>query len=539
MYSNIDTIMMFFAVLACLAISIFIHLRVKKDSPHQWYALAIFSLGVWSISSCSAMFGLISNDNFYVYRILHLGSFFSQIGFIKWTLSIKTNRSVFDKRFTNFCVLFALFSCVASFSRYFMPSLIVNFNGIPFVTPGPLFFLLPTLCALCSIYGIFMMFQEMIISSGNKRIQLTYIIALSITMYTAGLTWFLFVYGIKMPPSVVAFFMIFSNSLMAYAIVRHNFMNIRLVIQKTIIYSALITTITIIYFILVYLIEKVFSLFVGYHSIPIAVAIIAFFSIIFNPLKNHIQHFIDKYFFHGTIDEIDEENTKLREELQKSEKLKAVATLAAGMAHEIKNPLTSIKTFTEHINKKKTDPEFLNKFQEVVGPEVDRINNIVKQLLEFSKPKDPKPEPSNISLLLNDTQSLMNSKFIQHNIKVIKNYEKFPVNIMVDPHQMKQVFLNLFLNAIEAMPNGGTLTIKTSSPAHTTYKVLIKDTGVGIDKPDLEHIFDPFYTKKDKGTGLGLSVVHSIIENHAGKIYAKSLPGKGTSFVITLPLKDL
>ena len=339
--------------------------------------------------------------------------------------------------------------------------------------------------------------------------------------------------------------------IMVYAILRHQLLDINIVLKKAATYSILISFITILYFVLVYTIEKVFSLYIGYRSIPIAIAIIALFSIIFIPLKNKIQTLIDKYFFHGTIDEIDEQNTKMREELQKSEKLKAIATLAAGMAHEIKNPLTSIKTFTEHIDKKKNDPDFVNKFKTIVGPEVDRINNIVKQLLEFSKPKDLKTEPTNITQLIDDTLNLLNSKLVQHNIKVIKDFTPLP-DTNVDPNQIKQVFLNLFLNAIEAMKKGGTLTIKTSAPTknispqlqpNTKYQIpttiTITDTGPGIAPTDLKNIFDPFFTKKAEGTGLGLSIVHGIIEQHNGKIEVQSELNKSTTFAIELPIKDL
>ena len=282
---------------------------------------------------------------------------------------------------------------------------------------------------------------------------------------------------------------------------------------------------------MVYVAEKVFSVFAGYHSIPLAIATIAIFSIMFIPLKNKIQRIIDKYFFRGSIDQIDEENIKLRDELQKTEKLKAVATLAAGMAHEIKNPLTAIKTFTEYLDKKKDDPEFMEKYKKIVGGEVDRINYIVKQLLEFSKPSELNLKETNINELLDQTLDLLNNDFLKNNIKIEKNYASLP-SIKIDPAQMKQVFLNLFLNAVEVMPSGGTLTVSTGPPC----SVRITDTGPGISREDLKHIFDPFFTNKDSGTGLGLSIVHSIIKKHKGKINIKSAPGTGTSLEIKLPI---
>ena len=322
---------------------------------------------------------------------------------------------------------------------------------------------------------------------------------------------------------------------MTYAIVKHNLLDINIVMRKGLIYSLLISVITMLYVISALLIENLFRGMVGYKSLPLTIFAITLLVLLFQPLKNYIQRIIDKFFFHGSIDQIDEENIKLREELQKAEKLKAVATLAAGMAHEIKNPLTSIKTFTEYISKKKTDPEFLEKFQKIVSGEVNRINYIVKQLLEFSKPSDLRLKETSIDSLLNETLDLLNNDFLKHNIKIEKCYSPLP-SIKVDPSQMKQVFLNLLLNAIDSMETGGVITATIKPGKNNNIIIKIRDSGKGIKKEDLKHIFDPFFSKKNGGTGLGLSVVYGIIEKHGGKISVEGVPGHGTSFQINLPI---
>jgi len=372
-------------------------------------------------------------------------------------------------------------------------------------------------------------------NSGHlKQQQIKYFFFATTLGFVGGGTSYLPCFGINVYP-VLNITVPLYPLIMTYAIIRHQLMDIEVIIKKTLIYSVLISVITILYFIIVYTLEKIFSIIVGYYSMPLAITIITFFSIIFIPLKNKIQKFIDKYFFHGSIDQIDEENIKLREELQKAEKLKAVATLAAGMAHEIKNPLTSIKTFTEYISKKKTDPEFLEKFQKIVSGEVNRINYIVKQLLEFSKPSDLQLKETGIDSLLDETLDLLNNDFLKHNIKIEKCYSPLP-SIKVDPSQMKQVFLNLLLNAIDSMETGGIITATIKPGKNDNIIIKIKDSGKGIEKEDLKHIFDPFFSKKNGGTGLGLSVVHGIIEKHGGKISVEGVPGHGTSFQINLPI---
>ena len=328
-----------------------------------------------------------------------------------------------------------------------------------------------------------------------------------------------------------------------YAIVKHKLLNIEVIIKKTFVYSVAIFAITIIYFMMVYSVEKLLSSVVGYNSSIVAVIVIVTLSIIFMPLKNRLQKFTDRYFFRGSIDQINSENFKLREELQKNEKLKAIATLAAGMAHEIKNPLTSIKTFTEFVDKKKDDPEFMRKFRTIVGSEIDKINNIVKQLLEFSRPSDLDLKESNINTLLDETLDLLNNDLLKKNIKIYKHYTDLPL-INIDPSQMKQVFLNLFLNAIDAMPEGGKLTVSTAMNETTmdqdhiglrTVRIAFQDTGSGMSPEVQAHLFEPFFTTKEGGSGLGLSISYGIIQSLGGLIEVASVPGSGSTFTILLP----
>jgi len=276
-----------------------------------------------------------------------------------------------------------------------------------------------------------------------------------------------------------------------------------------------------------YMLEMGFSTIIGYHSIPLAIAIITFLSIIFTPLKNRIQRSVDRYFFKGTIDQIEQEKNLLETELQRSERLKTVSTLAAGMAHEIKNPLTSIKTFVEYIDKKYHDPEFKTKFKNIVPKEIDKISSIINQLLDYSKADEVSMKSCEIHCILDYVLDLYNNEFLRKHIKVRKLYNTRSTIIICDENQLKQVFINIVLNGIEAMPEGGELILQTDE-SNSTIEVSIKDTGTGIAREKLQHLFNPFYTTKEKGTGLGLFIVHQIVQNHKGKIVINSKINKGT-----------
>jgi len=328
-------------------------------------------------------------------------------------------------------------------------------------------------------------------------------------------------------------------------------MDIKIVIRRGLVYSILITVFTVIYLCIVILAERLFQVMLGYRSLLVSIIFASIIALLFAPLKNKIQFLIDRIFLGKSPEQIVQENELLRQELLRSEKLKTVATFASGMAHEIKNPLTAIKTFTEYLPKKRDDREFMDKFSRIVGSEVRRIDDLVHQLLDFSKPAPLQLEDTNIHKLIDDTLDILSSQFIKYKIDVNKDY-KLSVDssvIKIDPQKMKQVFMNLFINAIEAMPNGGALTISTGTEhleqsiggsvkqgytENKSIKITISDTGFGISKKDLPHIFEPFYSTKEKGSGLGLSIVYNIIEEHKGYIKVESKIKQGTRFVIGL-----
>ncbi len=237
-----------------------------------------------------------------------------------------------------------------------------------------------------------------------------------------------------------------------------------------------------------------------------------------------------------------EEIKNTKDQLAQAEKLASVGRLAGGIAHEIKNPLGSIKTFTEFLPEEYKDPAFRKKFCKIVGSEVDRINSIVGQLVDFSHPKSPKLEKIDAHQAIESVLALLENKLAEKKVKVEKHYTTGNRMISADKNQLKQVFLNLFINSLQAMPRtkkpkaANTLKITTKSNK-ASFIIRIADTGCGIPQESISSVFDPFFTTKEKGAGLGLSIVHGIIRSHGGSIDISSGPGKGTTFTIKLPVK--
>ncbi|MGI8889213.1 MAG: ATP-binding protein [Chthoniobacterales bacterium] len=242
---------------------------------------------------------------------------------------------------------------------------------------------------------------------------------------------------------------------------------------------------------------------------------------------------------------------RLEMQIRRSDRLASLGTLSAGMAHEIKNPLVSIKTFAQLLPERYQDSDFRETFFSLIGHEVDRIDSLVNQLLRFARPAKPLLKPMHVHEVLEKALLLVGHRLYQKDIKLTRSWQADVDTIRADADQIEQVFLNFFINALDAMKTSGSLTVATEIGTTDTWptalagdfedvreilRVSVEDDGSGIKPEDVAHVFDPFFTTKDYGTGLGLSVVHGIVQEHGGQIEVESELDRGTSFHILLPL---
>jgi signal transduction histidine kinase len=243
------------------------------------------------------------------------------------------------------------------------------------------------------------------------------------------------------------------------------------------------------------------------------------------------------------------ENARLYEGLKRSksyirraDRLASLGTLTAGLAHEIRNPLVAIKTLTQLLPERFEDEEFRNHFLHIASDEVDRISSLVNELLEFARPSDPKFDLESINTILDGMVLLVSTEAKKKQIRTLKQYDQELPLVTVDREQIKQVFLNILLNAIEATPPCGTILVKTRSfvkPAgEPLAQIEITDSGCGIPTQYLEDIFTPFFTTKSKGSGLGLAICNQIVQDHRGYIDVVSQVNQGASFLINLPIRQ-
>ncbi|MFL0248316.1 ATP-binding protein [Candidatus Clostridium stratigraminis] len=226
---------------------------------------------------------------------------------------------------------------------------------------------------------------------------------------------------------------------------------------------------------------------------------------------------------------------KLEESVTRAKSLEALGALSAGMAHEIRNPLTSIKGYAQYIMSELNKDSELYSDMAVISSEVDRLNNIIDRFLAFARPNELKLEKYDINDIVKEVILLIKRDNTFDNIKLNINFGELPL-INADFEQMKQVVLNIVINGVQSMPQGGELTISTlNNQILSMVEIEISDTGQGISHENVKKIFEPYFTTKDKGIGLGLAICSRIVENHRGIIEVESIPGKGSKFIIKLP----
>jgi len=246
-------------------------------------------------------------------------------------------------------------------------------------------------------------------------------------------------------------------------------------------------------------------------------------------------------FFHDLREElrVKDKIEKIQLQLMQSEKMASLGKLAAGVAHQLNNPLGGITLFTKLLLEEYDLKEGAREDLHRILKDAERCRDTVKELLEFTRQTRHLMQPHDINTTISRTLFLLENQTLFNDIEIENNMMPSPPFVMADTQQLNHLFMNIILNAVEAMGKNGKLTLKTSkSPKEDKLNIEISDTGPGIPEDVLPHIFDPFFTTKEegKGTGLGLSMVYGIVENHGGKIMAKSKPGQGTTFIIEFPI---
>ena len=227
---------------------------------------------------------------------------------------------------------------------------------------------------------------------------------------------------------------------------------------------------------------------------------------------------------------------RLKQEVARSRRLASIGSLAAGVAHEIRNPLSSIKGFATYFRERYRDDPEDQQTAEVMIKEVDRLNRVIGQLLEFARPMTMNPIPTSVPAVIRHALKMVEPQAREKGISIVADLPPELGEIPLDADRFGQVLLNLYLNAIAAMEPGGTLRVSLTRQDEKRIRIDVADNGGGIKPEDLPRVFDPYFTTKPSGTGLGLPIVQKIVEAHGGEVLMDSEPGRGTTATILLPV---
>jgi signal transduction histidine kinase len=240
----------------------------------------------------------------------------------------------------------------------------------------------------------------------------------------------------------------------------------------------------------------------------------------------------------NTARELAEVNAQLQksfEQLRRADRLSALGKLSAGLAHEIRNPLGSIEGAVQILGRPQLPEETRKEFTELASREVVRLKGLLTNFLEFARPQPPRIIASDIGLLLESVAKLTSQTATMAKVAVqVESAEALPP-VSVDPEQIKQVLLNLVINAVQATPDGGQISLRADQDGDWV-RVEVEDEGVGIPPEDIERVFDPFFTTRSSGTGLGLSIAYQIVSQHGGHIAARANRQRGMTFSVTMPV---
>ena len=536
MFFDITTIYVVSCVmnsLTSLVLGFCILLRDPRSKLHQLWWWMSMAITIWAAGAAVAfasgnnypvaLFSIRLADTiaifiplFYLHFIIHFLGRFDQQRILRFFYAAS--------------VLLALFG----FSPLYIAGVKTKMGIHNFNEAGPLFWLFFTLYVAEPLYAFYMVWQARRASTGTRKMHITYVMGAGVVGFIVGMAWFPICFNIPITPLPGCFVWVYSL-LVAWAVFKYQLFDIRVVIRKSLVYSTLITILTAGYFGLVYAVEKLFRTTFGYQSIWMSLCAFSAMTLLFQPLKTWVQRGVDRLIFQVPQEELARRMERLEEEAQQTEKLRAVSTLAAGMAHEIKNPLSAIQTFVDYLPEKHQDPEFVKECHRTLTRESERIYGIVRDVLDFAKPKQPQFKRVDLEALITSTMKLLSNDMVKNQVHWTISCRHGDADCQADSDQLRQVFINLVQNAVHAMPDGGTLTLTTAA-TNEYVEIKISDTGKGIPKEQIPKIFDPFFTTEKDGNGLGLAVTHSIIRAHRGTIHAESRLGHGTCFTIRLPL---
>lgn len=539
---SFNNISLLFTAGASLTLATFVYLHGRNKLPNIFLALLALSIGAWCFGEF--MGEMVAGKEIILFWTReNLGAaVLIPVFYLNFILAF-TGQAKVKRLLLAAAYLSAAALILSDFTPWFVADIAPRAGFRFYPVPGPIYPFFAVYLLFFFVAAFRALFQFLRESEGSVKNQARYIFSASLVGFLGGTTAFFPVFGLKLP--VVSHLVLpLYLAILAYAIVRHELLEIKLVFREGLIYSILTLCFAAFYALTILIAGLLFQNFTGSDDFTATLIVVFASVLVFQPLRDRIQTWVDRLFFRGnfyyekTIHDLSDENLKLYRSLLQADKLSALGTVAAGMAHEIKNPLASIKGLTQVLPENMEDPEFIKKYSEIVPRQLDRINRIVEDLLDFGRPAKMAMGKVDVVNELESVLRLVENQCRKAEIEIVREFQTIPP-ITGDAEKLSQAFMNIILNAIQAMPNGGAVKIKIQKSKSKDNELIIEiaDSGKGIPADQLPNIFDPFYTTKESGTGMGLAVTYRIIKEHGGEIEVESETSQGTKFKICLLIK--
>lgn len=512
-------------------------LNNPKDKASRFWSILCLGVALWAFFASISFTTSDSALSLLFNRIANVVVGFIPVLFIGFTSSL-SKKSPSKNLVYQFAWIIPVLCLIFIQHPIFIPSVEPKAGLSNYPNAGFLFHLFALNFSFCVVYGEWLLWKHLQkgdVSESQKMSGMLILGGTSIGFLLGG-TAFLTVYNVPIAPypsCLVWLFALFGT----IAIARYNLFGIQMS-PKEIPYFLVVTTSTILYLSASFLFAQFINQILKFDHPLHQFVTFLLCGLLLRPLQSAFEHTISYLLFKSTAKQLRALNHNLFERIEKDRRLSETSLLAAGMAHEIKNPLTTLKTFAEYLPDRYNDPDFIQRCSRIIQEETDRINNIVLQILEFASPSAIEPTNVDLHNLVEETLSMLSINLVGRSINAVNDVPK-DLSICLDRKRFRQVLVNLFLNAIDACKNGGSIIIRSASSRRgfkNGVEISITDTGIGMSEEELTHLYDPFYShNKENGTGLGMNIVKRIIDDHRGDIRVESKPNEGTTFTIFIP----
>lgn len=402
---NLYAIPNFACALACFGIGAFVLTKNYRSPVNITFTLLALSMFTWQLGTALLLISLTPEIAYRWSQFAYVGvTFIPATAYHFITTSVREEKVRRKAIWLSYSVAALIFLPLTQ-TRYLLEG-VHHYTWGYWFKAGSLHSSFPVFFSVLMFMGLHLLYQGFQIeTSGSERTRRRYLF-IAIAISCIGSVDFLPDYGFPLYP--FGYLPVFTCiSILAYAIVKHQLMDINVVIRKSLVYSILVTGVTLVYLLSVLLVEKLSQGILGYQGLIATLVAAVTIAVGFIPFKNIAQGFIDRMFYKGSRAALAAENERLKQELVHSEKLKVVATLAAGLCHELRNPLQAIQTHAEYLPERRNDPQFLERCSELMRTEIGRVNELLKQLMDFARPKAPTLQPVEPQKILIQTHQVM------------------------------------------------------------------------------------------------------------------------------------